>query len=75
MLGEKRTKQRDIIIRICFASKFNINEIPELYLRIKRDKIIAEAFEKGFKSIDDFNEFLINNNVEPLKSCGENKEV
>ncbi len=84
LLGEKRTKQRDIIIRICFASKFNISELqealrlyemPELYTRIKRDKIVAEAFKKDFKNIEDFNEFLIKNNVEPLKSCGEDKEL
>lgn len=84
LLGEKRTKQRDIIIRICFCSKFDINELqealrlyemPELYLRIKRDKMIAEAFKKELKNIDAFNEFLIKNNVEPLKSCGEDKDI
>lgn len=82
LLGEKRTKQRDIIIRICFASKFDINELqealrlyemPELYNRIKRDKLILEAFEKDFKTIDAFNEYLVKNNVEPLKICGEDK--
>lgn len=82
LLGEKRTKQRDIIIRICFAAKFDINELqealrlyemPELYNRIKRDKLIIEGFKKGFKSVDKFNEFLIKNNAEPLKSCGEDK--
>lgn len=84
LLGEKRTKQRDIIIRICFCSKFDINELqealrlyemPELYTRIKRDKIIAEAFKKKLKNIDAFNEFLIKNNVEQLKSCGEDKDI
>ena len=82
LLGEKRTKQRDIIIRICFASKFDINELqealrlyemPELYNRIKRDKLILEAFEKEFKAIDAFNEYLVKNGVEPLKICGEDK--
>ena len=82
LLGEKRTKQRDIIIRICFVAKFNINELqealrlyemPELYNRIKRDKLIIDAFEKEFKSIDAFNEYLIKNDVEPLKICGEDK--
>ena len=82
LLGEKRTKQRDIIIRICFAAKFDINELqealrlyemPELYNRIKRDKLILEAFEKEFKTIDTFNEYLIKNDVEPLKTCGEDK--
>ena len=84
LLGEKRTKQRDIVIRICFCSKFDINELqealrlyemPELYTRIKRDKIIAEAFKKKLKNIDAFNEFLIKNNVEQLKSCGEDKDI
>lgn len=84
LLGEKRTKQRDIIIRICFCSKFDMNELqealrlyemPELYTRIKRDKIIAEAFKKKLKNIYAFNEFLIKNNVEQLKSCGEDKDI
>lgn len=82
LLGEKRTKQRDVIIRICFAAKFDINELqealrlyemPELYNRIKRDKLILEAFEKELKSIDALNEYLVKNDVEPLKICGEDK--
>ena len=82
LLGEKRTKQRDVIIRICFGANFNVNELqealrlyemPELYNRIKRDKLILEAFEKGLKNIDAFNDYLIKNNVDPLKSCGEDK--
>ena len=82
LLGEKRTKQRDIIIRICFAAKFDISELqealrlyemPELYNRIKRDKLILEAFDNKFKTIDAFNNYLIKNMVEPLKICGEDK--
>lgn len=82
LLGEKRTKQRDVIIRICFAAKFDINELqealrlyemPELYNRIKRDKLILEAFEKELKTIDALNEYLVKNDVEPLKICGEDK--
>lgn len=47
--------------------------MPELYNRIKRDKLILEAFEKELKTIDALNEYLVKNDVEPLKICGEDK--
>lgn len=44
--GEKRTKQRDIILRICYAAELTLEEtqralkkyqMPELYAKIPRD--------------------------------------
>ena len=80
LLGEKTTKQRDIIIRICYASKFTeqelqealkLYEMPMLYKRILRDKYILEFFNTKKYDIESFNEYLTNKNVSPLKGCGE----
>ena len=78
--GEKRTKQRDIIIRICYVSNFNVSEtnkalkfyeMPVLYNQFLRDSKIIFAFRKRMKGIETLNEYLIKNKLEPLKSCGE----
>lgn len=79
LLGEKRTKQRDILIRICFVSKFSVNELQEalklyempiLYKKFLRDKIILESFTSTDRDIDIINDNLKNNNLSPLKECG-----
>lgn len=78
--GEKRTKQRDIIIRICYVSNFNVSEtnkalkfyeMPVLYNQFLRDSKIIFAFRKRMKGIESLNEYLEKNKLEPLKSCGE----
>ena len=83
LLGEKRTKQRDILIRICFVSNFTINELqealklyemPMLYKKILRDKLILEAFECKDRDIEALNNILIKNNVSALKDCGEDSK-
>ena len=79
LLGEKRTKQRDIIIRICLVSEFTLGELEEalrlyempiLYKKFLRDKLIMDAFRKNVRDVDLLNETLIKNKVSPLKSCG-----
>lgn len=81
LLGEKKTKQRDILIRIAIAAHFTIAELqetlrlyemPVLYKRFERDGVIIDAFKKNFESIEAFNDFLIKNKMAPLKSCGKN---
>ena len=81
LLGEKRTKQRDIIIRICLVSTFSIREtqealrlyeMPILYKKFKRDGLILEGIQKGIKEVDMLNEILERNNVSRLKTCGKN---
>ena len=78
--GEKRTKQRDIIIRICYVSNFNVSETNKalkfyemtvLYNQFLRDSKIIFAFRKRMKGIESLNEYLEKNKLEPLKSCGE----
>lgn len=80
LLGEKRTKQRDVIIRICYVANFNVEEIqealrlyemPELYNMIFRDKIILEAFESSDRDINIINDKLKQNKLASLKECGE----
>ena len=82
LLGEKRTKQRDVIIRICYAANLcskelqealKLYEMPVLYKKFMRDKMILEWFDKRNKDIDEFNEYLVNNKLEPLKKCGDRK--
>ena len=81
LLGEKRTKQRDIIIRICLVSAFSIKEtqealrlyeMPILYKKFKRDRLILECLQKGIKEVDMLNEILAKNNISRLKTCGKN---
>lgn len=77
--GEKRTKQRDIIIRICYAAEFSIEEtqralrkyeMPELYAKIPRDAFLMIMFNERPGSILDVNALLKENKLEPLRSCG-----
>ncbi len=77
--GEKRTKQRDIILRICYAGGLNISdtqealrlyEMPELYVKIPRDALIMICFNKRPGSILEVNELLRSNGFEALKTSG-----
>ena len=53
--GEKHTNQRDVIIRLCYAGNFTLNEtqralklygMAPLYARIKRDALLMVAFNE-----------------------------
>lgn len=78
--NQKHTIQRDIILRICYASEFSLEEtnralklygMSPLYARIKRDAILMVAFENRPGDILDLNQFLKENNVEPLRNSGD----
>lgn len=65
--GEKRTKQRDTILRICFAAQFTLEEtqralkiygMSPLYARIPRDAILIVAFNSLVYEISDVNNLL-----------------
>jgi len=82
LLGEKKTKQRDIIIRICYAANLTskelqealkLYEMPVLYKKFMRDKMILEWFDKRNKDIYEFNEYLVKNKLDPLRKCGDRK--
>ena len=76
---EKVTRQRDVILRICYAAMFTIQEtqqaleiyrMEKLYAREKRDALIMACFNERPGSIIDLNEMLIRNKMQPLRSSG-----
>ena len=77
--GEKRTRQRDIILRICYAAGFSLEEtqralkkygMPELYAKIPRDAILMIIFNERPGSVLDINEILKENGMQPLRTSG-----
>lgn len=77
--GEKHTKQRDTILRLCYAGHFNVDEtnraltlygMAPFYVRLKRDALLMVAFNDRVGDILDLNEYLIRNGEKPLKSAG-----
>lgn len=76
---EKRTKQRDIILRICYAAHLTLDEtqraleiyqMPMLYSKIPRDALLMIAFNQRPGSILDVNQFLKDHGMEALRSSG-----
>lgn len=77
--GEKRTKQRDVILRICYAAEFTLEEtqralkeyeMPTLYAKKPRDAFMMIAFNERPGSIIDVNALLKENGMEPLRTSG-----
>lgn len=77
--GEKRTKQRDIILRVCYAGELTLAEtqralrkyeMPELYAKIPRDALLMIAFNERPGSIIDVNAILRQNGLDPLRTSG-----
>lgn len=78
--GEKHTRQRDYIIRLCLAGEFSLEEVQRalqiygmsrLYARMPRDVIIISAIQKGINDIFKVNKMLSDHDMPPLKSCPE----
>ncbi len=76
---EKRTKQRDIILRICYSAGFSIEEtqralrlyrMPELYIEFPRDAIIMVIFKDRPGDIIEVNSILRGRGMKPLRSSG-----
>lgn len=77
---EKRTRQRDVIIRICYAADFTIEQtqralkkygMPQLYAKALRDAYIMIMFNERPGDLNKVNELLKAENMEELRSCGE----
>lgn len=77
--GERRTKQRDVILRICYSAELTLPEtqralkkygMSELYAKIPRDALLMIAFNERPGDIEAVNEVLIKNNLDPLKTSG-----
>lgn len=76
---EKRTRQRDVILRICYAAKFSLAEtqralkkyeMPELYAKVPRDALLMIAFNERPGSILDVNDLLNQKGLQPLRTSG-----
>ena len=77
--GEKHTKQRDVILRICYAAECTLEEtqkalrkyeMPQLYAKIPRDALLMIIFNERPGSIIDANTLLKKNAREPLRTSG-----
>ena len=76
---EKRTKQRDYIIRICYATGMTLDETQKaltlygmapLYARIPRDAVLMIAFNQHKGNILDVNTLLSSHKLPTLKTSG-----
>lgn len=76
---EKRTRQRDIILRICYAAGFTLEEtqralqlyqMPELFPEFARDAFLMVAFGDRPGDIIELNAHLKKNGFSPLRSSG-----
>lgn len=77
--GEKRTKQRDVILRLCYAAEFTLGEtqralkkygMAELYAKDERDALIMISFNERPGSIIDVNSMLKEHGHLPLRTSG-----
>lgn len=76
---EKRTRQRDVILRICYVANFTLKEtqkalklykMPELYARIPRDALIMAVFNERPGNIIEVNTLLKQHGFDVLRSSG-----
>lgn len=76
---EKRTRQRDVILRLCYAAHMDFEEtqtalryyrMPELYAKVPRDALIIIAINERPGTILDVNSFLKKNGMEILRPSG-----
>lgn len=72
---ERHTKNRDTILRLCFAAHFTLLEVNRalklygmnpLYSKDRRDACLIVAISNRIYDLYDLNDFLIQNNHEPL---------
>lgn len=77
--GEKVTRQRDVILRICYAAHLTLDEtqralkkygMMELYSKVSRDALLMIIFNERPGSIIDVNETLKNNGFDALRTSG-----
>ena len=79
LTGEKRTRQRDVIIRMCYAAELTLQEaqralkkygMAQLYAKIPRDALIMVALNERPGGIIELNTLLKMNGLEPLRTSG-----
>lgn len=76
---EKRTKQRDVILRLCYAAHFTLEEtqralkmydMPILYSKVKRDALLMIAFNERPGGLMRVNHLLESHHMEILRFSG-----
>lgn len=76
---EKRTRRRDVLLRICLAAQCTFEEtqhalrlyrMPLLYAKFPRDAICIIAFNTQMHDPNAVDELLIRHGQEPLYVCG-----
>ena len=76
---EKVTKQRDVILRLCYAGELTINEtqlalklynMNTLYVRDPRDALLMLCFNERPGGIMEVNKLLFKNKMQPLRTSG-----
>ncbi len=74
---ETHTRQRDYILRLCFAASLSLQEtqralklygMSELYARIPRDAVLMIALNRGISEIPQVNRLLEEHGADPLKA-------
>ena len=75
---DKNTKQRDYILRLCFAAGLTLKEtqralklygMSELYAKIPRDAVLMIALNQGVYELEKVNELLVEHGMERLKEA------
>lgn len=77
--GEKRTRQRDVILRLCYAAEMSLAQtqralkkykMPELYAKLPRDALLMIIFNERPGDIIEVNEILKEHGMETLRTSG-----
>ena len=77
--GQKHTRQRDVILRICYAGELSLDEtqralkmygMPVLYAKLPRDAMLMLIFKDRPGNILEVNELLKKKGLEPLRTSG-----
>ena len=77
--GEKHTRQRDVILRICYAAEMTLEEtqralqkygMPQLYAKIPRDALLIIIFNERPGGILEVNELLSEKGMDMLRTSG-----
>lgn len=73
--GEKKTRQRDLIIEMCLTAGFSLNEtqralklyqMAELYPKVSRDAVLIIALNQDIREISQVNTLLTEHGFEEL---------
>lgn len=77
--GEKKTKQRDVILRLLYSAECTLEEaqaglkayrMAPLYVKVPRDALLMACFNSRPGSVIDVNAYLSKNKMEPLRNSG-----